>query len=142
MNGELMLYLCAASIYLGGGLAGYLLGTARRNRTEFRDAKALAERADENGRRLCECARWLRQLPGLDGMRQVQAHQHADALERAAVAHLKCINAIGIDSLAAVGGQGGYLGEFTITPCSQLKPRLDGNGLVVGVTREARHAHS
>lgn len=104
-------FAAAAGLFLLGWVACAILSNER----ERLEAMELAERADANGNRLLVIARGLRNTP-------VRLEERGDLdrwareLEDIACAHLECINAITLDSLAANGYQGAYLGEFQPAP--------------------------
>ena len=108
---DLLLYIAfAAGFFFAFGWLACAIILGARIRL---DAQQLAERADDNGRQLMVIARGLRGLMGPLVAARPQLDEWAGDLERVAVAHLECVNAIGIDALHAVrGDQAQYLGEF------------------------------
>lgn len=108
-----------AYLIVGGALAiaciAFTIGwvaSAIVGRRELLTLQERAERADINGKRALVIARGLRNTPVADSFHRAELDRWAHDLEAIAVAHLECINAIGIDALAVVTDRPQYLGEF------------------------------
>lgn len=118
MNTNLVLWSALASIALGLFALGWMTHSMVRRRRHLVSpisVDGLADRADVNGSELVRLARDIRKVAANEqrGLHQGQMLRWAAVIEGVAVEHLECINAITLDSLAAVGDRTPvHLGDF------------------------------
>lgn len=118
MNPNLILLVVLASIVVGLFALGWMsCDWVRRRKALYSplSVDGLAERSDVNGTQLVKLARRMRAMAA-EEQREIHKAQLLDwarALERAAVEHLECINAISLDALQSVGDRVPvHLGDF------------------------------
>lgn len=105
---------------VGVGVGGALCWLWHQERP-VEGLQGLAARADRHGQQLLQIAATLRRTSPHTMTHGLWQEHAARELERIALAHVECINAISLESLREVSGEPVHLGSFRIRGAADSK---------------------